>query len=129
MKTTILAFTLCLFINCAFTQGTTPNKKNSQSEISIKVPDFADPEIKSFYTTYSNHLIKCIKAIRQKDEESATALFKNPGEQLVARDKILAKEVVKNPKEKQKYMQFAAQVYPYIKEVQNSTYYQKLVGK
>jgi hypothetical protein len=48
---------------------------------------------------------------------------------LVAREKIITKEVIKNAAEKQKYFQFAAQVYPYLKEVEQSTYYQKLYDK
>ena len=124
MKKIILAFTLSLFVSSAFTQNTA-----SKSAITIKVPDFAQPHIKTFYTEYSNHLIKCIQAIREKNEAKATALFKNPGEQLVARSRILEKEVIMNPVEKQKWMQYAAQVYPYIKELERSSYYQKLYGK
>jgi len=93
------------------------------------VPDFVGAGIKSFYQSYADHLIKCIKAIREKNEVKAKALFKDPGEELVTREKELSKEVVKNPVEKQKYMQFAAQVYPYIKEVQQSEYYKKMYGK
>ena len=125
MKTLLLTITLSLFFTVAFTQNTTA--KNA-SAISIKVPDFADPEVKIFYNAYATHLIKCVEAIRQKDEAKVTALFKNPGEQLVAREKVLAKEVVKNPIEKQKYIEFAGQAYPYIKEVQRSSYYQKIYG-
>lgn len=124
MMKIIFAFTLSLFVSSAFSQNSA-----SKSAITIKVPDFAQPHIKTFYTEYSNHLIKCIQAIREKNEAKATALFKNPGEQLVARSKILEKEVVMNPVEKQKWMQYAAQVYPYIKELERSSYYQKMYGK
>ena len=124
MKTTLLAFAFCLFMSNVFTQNQT-----SKEIPVIKVPDFAGAGIKSFYQSYTDHLIKCINAIREKDEANAKALFKNPGEQLVAREKELSKEIIKNPVEKQKYMQFAAQVYPYIKEVQQSEYYKKMYGK
>ena len=126
----IIFFTIIFsaFVNVAFTQNKANDKTDIQSEIKIKVPDFADREIKTFYTSYANHLIKCIDAIRKKNEAKATALFKNPGEQLVAREKILAIEIVKDDVEKQKYMQFAAEVYPYIKELERSPYYQKLYG-
>ncbi len=43
------------FISSAFTQI-------------INVPDFAQPDVKAFYTEYSNNLIKIIKAIREKNE-------------------------------------------------------------
>lgn len=112
-----------LFLCKTFTQNTA-----SKNAIAIKVPDFAQPHIKTFYTEYSNHLIKCIKAIREKNEARATALFKDPGERLVGRSKILEKEVVMNPVEKEKWMEFAAQVYPYVKELERSLYYQKLYG-
>ena len=124
MKTTILAFAFFLFVSNVFTQNQT-----SKEIPVIKVPDFAGAGIKSFYQSYTDHLIKCIKAVREKDEAKAKALFKNPGEQLVAREKTLSKEVVKNAVEKQKYIQFAEQVYPYIKEVEHSEYYKKLYGK
>lgn len=128
MKTLILTLTFSFFITSAFTQ-TGSKKDSSQSAVSIKVPDFADPEVKAFYQTYSEHLIKCIQAIREKNEDKVTALFKDPGEQLVAREKILVKDLVKNSVEKQKYMQFAQQAYPYIKELEQSVYYQKMYGK
>ena len=120
----MLVFAICLFMGNAFTQNET-----SQKTPVIKVPDFADPIVKSFYQSYADHLIKCIKAIREKNEVKATTLFKNPGEQLVAQEKIVTKEVVKNPIEKQKYFQFAKQVSPYIKELQASAYYKKMYGK
>lgn len=128
MKTLIVTLTLCFFITSAFTQPATTNK-SSQNVGSINVPDFADPQVKIFYLAYADHLIKCIHAIREKNETKVTALFKDPGEKLVNREKILAKEVAKNPVEKQKYIAFANQAYPYIKEVQRSVYYQKIYGK
>jgi len=124
MKTIILTFSLCLFMSNAFAQ----NETSKETPV-IKVPDFADPVTKSFYQSYADHLIKCIKAIREKNESKTRALFKNPGEQLVDREKKISKEVVKNTVEKQKYMQFAAQVYPYLKEVEQSEYYKKMYGK
>ena len=124
MKTIILAFTLCLFISNAFTQNEVPKEP-----LFIKVPGFADPEVKSFYQSYADHLIKCIRKIREKNEPKTRALFKSPGEQLVAREKKLSKDVVKNTVEKQKYIEFAAQVYPYLKEVEQSEYYKKMYGK
>ena len=124
MKKIILAFTLSLFVSSAFTQNTA-----AKSSLNIKMPDFVQPDVKVFYTEYSNHLVKCIQAIREKNESKATALFKNPGEQLVARSKIIEKKVIMNPVEKQKWMQWSAQVYPLVKELERSSYYQKLYGK
>ncbi len=119
MKSPFLTMTLFLLALTAFTQKT----------ITIKVPDFADPQVKIFYNAYAGHLIKCVEAIRQKDEAKATALFKNPGAQLVKQEKKLAKELVKNPVEKQKYLQFAEQAYPYLKEVKESAFYKKVSGE
>jgi hypothetical protein len=124
MKTIILAFTLCFFMSNAFTQNERPKEITA-----IKVPDFAGPGVKSFYQSYADHLIKCVKAIREKNEAKATALFKDPGEQLVSTEKTMSKEVIKNPVEKQKYLEFAAHVYPYVKEVKQSEYYIKIYGK
>ena len=124
MKIMTLAFAICLFMNQAVAQNEPPKEI-----LAIKVPDFADATVKSFYQSYADHLIKCVKAIREKNETKATALFKDPGKQLVAKEKSLSKEVVKNAVEKQKYLQFAAQVYPYIKEVQQSEYYERMYGQ
>lgn len=115
MKILILSLTFCLFITSAFTQ-------------TINVPDFAQPDVKAFYTEYSGHLIKCIKAIREKNEDKATSLFK-AGEPMVQKSRVIEKKVIMNSVEKQKWMQFAAQVSPYIKEMERSLYYQKLYGK
>ena len=124
MKTLMLAFSLCLLMNTAFTQNEKPKELKA-----IKVPDFSDASVKSFYQSYADHLIKCVGAIREKNEAKAKALFKSPGEELVAREKLISKETVKNPIEKQKYLEFAALVYPYIKEVQQSEYYKKKYGE
>ncbi|MEO6405697.1 MAG: hypothetical protein ABIY51_04280 [Ferruginibacter sp.] len=115
MKTFVLSLALCFLITSVFAQ-------------TINVPDFVQPDIKTFYTEYSNHLIKCIEAIREKNESKATALFK-AGEPMVARSRIMEKKVIMNPVEKKKWMLFASQVYPYIKEMERSPYYQKLYGK
>ncbi len=102
-----------MFITSAFSQ-------------TIKVPDFADAKIKSFYTTYSDHLLKCVAAISKNDHTKVKALFKE-GEPIVAREKVLMKELMKYPAEKQKWMQFAAQASPYAKKVEN--YYQLMQRK
>ncbi len=115
MKTIILSHIFCFFITSAFSQ-------------TITVPDFVQPEVKAFYIEYSGHLKKCIKAIREKNEAKAIALFKE-GEPMVAKSKIIEKKVIMDEVEKQKWMQFAAQVYPYIKEMERSSYYQKIYVK
>lgn len=124
MKRATAGLLFCLFIANAMGQTGTPNNIPA-----INVPAFASAEVKKFYQSYADHLLKCILAIREKNETKAIALFKNPGEQLVAREKIISKEVVKTPLEKQKYIQFAEQVYPYLKEIAHSEYYIKIYGK
>jgi len=116
MKSVTIILTLCFL------------QFGAAAQAHIDVPDFADPTVKTFYQTYSAHLLKCIAAIHEKNESKVVALFKNPGEQLVTREKEIAKQVVKNPVEKQKYLQLAKQIYPYLKEVQGSVYYQKIYG-
>ncbi|MBK5271409.1 MAG: hypothetical protein JJE22_10380 [Bacteroidia bacterium] len=124
MKAILLSIAICVFMSKAFAQTESPKEIQA-----ITVPDFADPGVKTFYQSYADHLIKCVKAIREKNEAKTIALFKDPGEQLVTKEKALAKELVKNPAEKQKYMQFATQAYPLLKEVQQSGYYKKLYGQ
>ena len=114
MKTILLSLMFCLFITFAFSQ-------------TIKVPDFAQPDVKAFYTEYSNHLIKCIKAIREKNKPKARSLFK-AGEPMVTKSRIIEKKVIMNKVEKQKWMQFAGQVSPYIKEMERSPYYQNFLS-
>jgi hypothetical protein len=48
------------------TQNTVTKKAGPQNATTIKAPDFADPEVKKFCTVYSNHLIKCVEAMREK---------------------------------------------------------------
>ncbi len=114
MKKIILSLAFCLFIACAFSQ-------------TVKVPDFAQPEVKTFYTDYSNFLIKCVKTIHEKNEAGFAALINDPGKQLYAKRLIIEKKVIMNPVEKQKWMQYSAQVYPIAKEVKESAYYKKYV--
>ena len=124
MKTILLVVALCFPISYGFAQNNV-----SKGAPVINVPDFADQAIKKFYQSYAKHLVKCIGAIREKNEAKATSLFKDPGERLVAREKLIAKELVKNAVEKQKYIGFASQVYPYIKEVEGSAFFKKMYGK
>ncbi len=124
MKTLIIAIFLCLITSVVFSQHSIAKDTSL-----ISVPDFSDKTTKAFYQQYADHLIKCVFAIRGKQEAAAILLFKDPGENLVAREKVIARELVKTPGEKQKYLQFAAQAYPYIKEVERSAYYRKVYGK
>lgn len=124
MKTIIVFFCVTFFTNTLFSQSRSPNEAPV-----IHVPEFADAGIRSFYQTYADHLIKCVVAIRLKDEAKATALFRDPGQRLVAKEKTLVPELMKNKTEKSKYIQFATEAYPYLKEVQSSAYYKKLYGK
>jgi nitrogenase molybdenum-iron protein alpha/beta subunit len=73
MKTLVIVCALCLSMNNAFAQPET-----SKEIPVIKVPDFAGAGVKSFYQSYADHLLKCIKAIPEKNESEAKALFKDP---------------------------------------------------
>ena len=118
MKTIILLLALFLFATSAFTQKT----------ININVPDFADAQARSFYNNYTSVLIKCVEAIRKKDDAKAIALSKNLLE--LVKPQEYGRELIKNPVEKQKYVQWAGQVYPYAKEwEQAAAEYKKSSGK
>ena len=123
MKPLLLLVTCSLLSTPSFTQDTLLKKPTH----TIKVPDFAGAGVKQFYTRYSEHLLKCIEAIRQNDDVKVAALFKNPGEQLVKEEKQLVVKLLKDPGEKQKYIQFAQQASPYAKEVER--YYERVHGK
>jgi len=119
MKLIVLTFALFLFAASAFTQ----------KAITIKVPDFADAQAKSFYNNYTSVLIKCVEAIRQKDDAKAIALSKNLLSLVQPQEKY-GRELLKNPVEKQKYMQWAGQVSPYAKEWERAAaVYKKSSGK
>ena len=124
MKKFMLALLLSHLVITAFSQNS-----GSPDTAVITVPAFADASTKRFYQSYADHVMKCVHAIRDKNEAQAKALFKDPGEQMVTREKALAKELVKNAEEKKKYIQFATEVYPYLKEIQQSDYYEKMYGK
>ncbi len=118
MKTIILSIALFLFTASAF----------SQKAITIQVPDFADAKAKSFYNNYTSVLIKSVQAIRQKNDAKAITLSKNLLSLVPTQEKY-GRELVKNPVEKQKYLQWAAQVSPYAKEWELAAAAYKRSGK
>ena len=91
MKTIILLLALFLFATSAFTQKT----------ININVPDFADAQARSFYNNYTSVLIKCVEAIRKKDDAKAIALSKNLLELVKPQEKY-GRELIKKSSGKTK---------------------------
>ena len=125
MKIILLTVTCSLLVNALFSQNTKTTKTNSQDIQNIKVPDYADPEIKQFYQSYISYTNKVLVAIRKKDEAAVMKLFKEEGNQFDVKAQEMEKRVRTNPTEEQKWKTYIMQIYPYQKEIIQSVYYKK----
>ena len=125
MKIILLIVTCSLLVNAVFSQKTQTAKTNSQDIQNIKVPDYADPEIKQFYQSYIAYTKKVLVAIRKKDEAAVMKLFKEEGNQFDVKAQEMEKRVRTNPTEEQKWKTYIMQIYPYQKEIIQSAYYKK----
>ena len=127
MKIILLIVTCSLLVNAVFSQKTQTAKTNSQDIQNIKVPDYADPEIKQFYQSYISYTKKVLVAIRKKDEAAVMKLFKEEGNQFDVKAQEMEKRVRTNPTEEQKWKTYIIQIYPYQKEIIQSVYYKKFM--
>ena len=46
---------------------------------SLQAPDFTDPELKLYYSRYTDYINKVVTAVRNKDEAGAMTLFREEG--------------------------------------------------
>ena len=67
MKIIIFTIVFSAWLNIAFTQNTATGKTNTQRIESIKVPEFIDPEVKTFFISYHAQRADFLKAVRQNN--------------------------------------------------------------
>ena len=120
MKIILLTLALGFVVNAAFTQD-----KSSQPVQPVSVPDFADPQVKQFYNSYTDYTIKVLKAIRQKDEAATMELFRTEGGQYGNKMQEMENKVRSNPAEEEKWKPYIMKMFPYQKEIVQSAYYKK----
>lgn len=114
-----------LFSNINAQTGNKPapiTSANPGAIINIKIPDFADPAVNTFYHAYIANIIEYVKAIRQKDKAKITAAMENDI-QFYTKSGHMDDKAESNQAELQKVMDLTKQLQPYITEIMNSEYY------
>ena len=124
MKTFILS-TLSLICSAALAQNATVAKTNSLSIESIKVPNFTDAELLTFYTSYHTNLINYLKAVRQNNKPSIKAAF---DKDVANFDKIVKmnEKARASAAEHRKLLDYITQTKPFIKEISQHPYVKEL---
>ena len=95
---------------------------SKNSHIDIQAPDFADPQIKKYYSNYTAYLKKVVTAIRNQDEAGTMKIFREEGKQWDNRNEMDQKA---KTEEEQKFTTWLMQSYPYQTEIIKSDYYKK----
>lgn len=114
--------------------GESPGKESISNQrasldnsIVIESPDFADPEIKKYYCSFTAYLKKVVTTIRNKDERATMKLFSEEGKQFDDRN-TMEEKARAIPAEEQKFTTWLMQSYPYQKEIFESDFYKKFTG-
>ena len=118
MKTILFICTLCIYFNTAFTQ----------SIESVKVPGFADQEIKNFCIARQAQLGSYLKAVQQNDKAAIKAAF-DKDVSVFSYDKVnKINEKVKadGAAEYRKYLMYMKQLSPFIREIGQHPYVKEL---
>ena len=97
---------------------------SENSHIDIQAPNFADPQIKKYYSNYTAYLKKVVSAIRNKDEAGTMKIFREEGKQWDNKNEMEEK-ARSTPEEEQKFTAWLMQSYPYQTEIIKSDYYKK----
>lgn len=95
---------------------------SGNSHIDIQAPNFADPQIKKYYSNYTAYLKKVVTAIRNQDEAGTMKIFREEGKQFDNRNEMDQKA---KTEEEQKFTTWLMQSYPYQTEIIKSDYYKK----
>jgi PBP1b-binding outer membrane lipoprotein LpoB len=123
----ILLFTI-LFAGCNERKQTNTKAKENQpqsdlktdkqasanNDIDLQAPDFADPELKRYYSVYTAYLKKVVTAIRDKDETGTMKIFREEGKQFDNRNEMDQKA---KPEEEQKFTSWLLQSMPLQTEI------------
>jgi len=125
MKIILFTIVFSFFINTSFAQNKAAVKSNTQSIKSIKVPDFADAELLTFYTSYHNNLIKYLKAVRQNNRPAIKVAF---DKDVSSFDKIVKmnERASASAAEHRKLLDYLILTKPFIKEISQHPYVKEL---
>lgn len=124
MKTVIVTLTLCVFVISGFAQSTTSKTRGSDSDITISVPNFADPATKQFYESYTYYIKKAVLAIRNKDEAAWKSLIEE-GKRLDNKSEQMSR-IKSTPEDIKKKHAWNKQATPYLQEIIQSDFNKKL---
>ena len=105
-------------------EAKTDKRVSENGNTDIQAPDFADPQIKKYYSNYTAYLKKVVTAIRNKDEAGTMKIFREEGKQWDNKNEMEEK-ARSTPEEEQKFTTWLMQSYPYQTEIIRSDYYKK----
>ena len=105
-------------------EAKTEKRVSDNSTIDIQAPDFADQQIKKYYSNYTAYLKKVVTAIRNKDEAGTMKIFREEGKQWNNINEM-EKKARSTPEEEQKFTAWLMQSYLYQTEIIKSDYYKK----
>lgn len=108
-------------------QSENDKKASADNSIEIETPDFIDPAIKQYYSSYTAYLKKVVTAIRNKDDDATMKLFNEEGKQFDNKNEMEEK-ARSTPEKEQKFTTWLMQSYPYQKEIIESGVYKKFTG-
>ncbi len=95
-------------------ENTSPSQPHTTSDFTA--PDFNDPTLKQYYTSYTDYLKKVVAAIRSNDEAGTMKLFREEGKQWDNRNEMEDK-ARSSPEEEQKFTTWLMKSLPYNKEI------------
>lgn len=137
------SFAVFIFLSAFFVSGCSDNKQtktetkgstaesgdrkdkevSSGNNATIEAPDFADPELKKYYSVYTDYLLRVVNAIRNKDEAGTMKLFREEGKQFDNKNEMDKKA---QTQEEQKFNDWLLKTFvPYNQEIIQSDYFKK----
>ena len=126
MKIIFFAILFSTWMNAAFTQTTATGKTNTQSIESIKVPEFTDPEVKTFFVSYHAQRADYLKAVRQNNTPAIKAAFDKDVANTDNITKMIAKTKASGAAEQSKLLRYIQKLIPFTNEINQSPYVKEL---
>ena len=126
MKIIIFTILFSTWMNVAFTQNTAPAKTNTQGMESVKVPEFTDPEVKTFFLSYHAQRADYLKAVRQNNKPAIKAAFDRDVANTDNITKMIAKTKASGTAEHGKLLKYIQKVIPFTNEINQSPYVKEL---
>jgi hypothetical protein len=126
MKIIIFAIICSAWLNTAFTQNTATDKTTTQSIESIKVPEFTDPEVKTFFISYHAQRAGFLKAVRQNNKPAIKAAFEKDVANADKITKMVEKTKASGTAEHGKLLNYIQKLIPFTNEINQSPYVKEL---